>query len=473
MAVQIDAKRFATPTDALRLEELLRRQRGVLYRALAVAIVLLAIPVIYLATREEEKKAPKPPLMHLVVRKPRLTKAFEFEKQQIPKRQMTRQVRAAKPQITRKPQIRLPDLVGKIKTFRFGVASGADLGLEVVQPEVQRVAIKSPKEPEKRISMQEEFLDLEALDIGRYKGLVVQDPADKQNITGFVYLALAWGNDFKPSTQRAIFELVEAINGFTQIRAEVDDHLFLDSRAIFRAPFVYISVDQAFEPTQQEIANLGDYLRQGGFVMVEAMGELGRGRRHRVHPGRSLTAGNAQGFAGDEMRASRSSPTIIPYTTAFTISTMAHRQSGLRKGLCTAATFIPKCPFLEGISLGDRLVAIFTTKEYGRAWEKEFRNEPQLQMGVNLVVFALTQQGSIAQQQIDFYTEQKPMSKEDNSAMRRGRLIWIIALCRSAIRLFSLSPQPSSAKPCCCRSSSPRKRKGPIICRRMARSLGN
>ena len=51
-------------------------------------------------------------------------------------------------------------------------------------------------------------------------------------------------------------------------------------------------------------------------------------------------------------------------------------------------------------------MAIFTTKEYGRAWEKEFRNEPQLQMGVNLVVFALTQQGSIAQQQIDFYTEQ-------------------------------------------------------------------
>ena len=61
---------------------------------------------------------------------------------------------------------------------------------------------------------------------------------------------------------------------------------------------------------------------------------------------------------------------------------------------------------MEGIFLGDRLVVIFTTKEYGRAWEKEFRNEPQLQMGGNLVVFALTQQGSIAQQQIDFYTEQ-------------------------------------------------------------------
>ena len=32
--------------------------------------------------------------------------------------------------------------------------------------------------------------------------------------------------------------------------------------------------------------------------------------------------------------------------------------------------------------------------------------EPQLKMGLNLVVFALTQQGSIAQQQIDFYSQQ-------------------------------------------------------------------
>ena len=76
--------------------------------------------------------------MHLVVRKPRLTKAFEFEKRQIPKRQMTRQVRAAKPEITRKPQIRRPDLVGKIKTFLFGVETGADLGLEAVYLELQR-----------------------------------------------------------------------------------------------------------------------------------------------------------------------------------------------------------------------------------------------------------------------------------------------------------------------------------------------
>ena len=67
--------------------------------------------------------------------------------------------------------------------------------------------------------------------------------------------------------------------------------------------------------------------------------------------------------------------------------------------------FRPETPFLEAIYLGDRVAVVFSNKAYGAAWEKEFRNEPQLQIGVNMVVFALTQQGSIAQQQIDFYTE--------------------------------------------------------------------
>ena len=406
MAAQIDSfKRFSTPTDALSLEELLRRQRELLYWAVIAALVVLAVPVTYLVTREEEKKAPKPPTMHLVVRKPRLTKAFEFEKRQIPKRQMTRQVRAAKPEITRKPQIRRPDLVGKIKTFRFGVETGANLGLEVVQPEVQRVAVKSPKEPEKRISMQEEFLDLDALDIGRYKGLVVQDPADKQNITGFVYLALAWGNDFKPSTQRAIFELVEAINGFTQIRAEVDDHLFLDSRAIFRSPFVYISVDQAFEPTEQEISNLGTYLRQGGFALVEAMSELGRDAATEYTPAEASLRELLKASLGRDARF-KVIPNDHPIYHSFYDFDDGPPPQRTQEQLRFGRDFNPEVPFLEGIFLGDRLAVIFTTKEYGRAWEKEFRNEPQLQIGVNLVVFALTQQGSIAQQQIDFYTEQ-------------------------------------------------------------------
>ena len=148
MATNIDKRgRFEGAADGLKLGQLVRRERGLVYKALVVAVVLQAIPIGILTVLGEEKKAPKPPVMHLVIRKPRMTKPFELEKRKMPKREMRRQVTAAKPEIVHRPQLRRPDLVGKIKTFRFGVDTGADLGLEVVQPDVQRVAIASGKEP--------------------------------------------------------------------------------------------------------------------------------------------------------------------------------------------------------------------------------------------------------------------------------------------------------------------------------------
>ena len=400
MATNTDKKgRFEGVADGLKLGQLVRRERGLVYKALVVAVVLQAIPIGIVTFLEEETKAPKPPVMHLVIRKPRMTKPLELEKKKMPKREMRRQVTAAKPDIVHRPQLRRPDLVGKIKTFRFGVDTGADLGLEVVQPDVQRVAIASGKEPEKRISMQEEFLDLEALDIGRYKGLVIQDPTDKQNITGFVYLALVWGNDFRPATQRAIFELVEAINDFTQIRAKVDDHLFLDSREIFRSPFIYITVDEAFEATEREVDNLSDYLRAGGFALVE-----------NARP--DIEYSQAEASLRELLRASLGRDARFRvlgndhplYHSFFDFEDGPPPQRS-QDNIDYFKDFRPEAPYLEAIYLGDRVAVVFSNKAYGSAWEKEFRNEPQLQIGVNMVVFALTQQGSIAQQQIDFYRE--------------------------------------------------------------------
>ena len=59
---------------------------------------------------------------------------------------------------------------------------------------------------------------------------------------------------------------------------------------------------------------------------------------------------------------------------------------------------------LEGVFTGDRLVAIYSDKGYVHMG-RNFGNEPQLRFGINAVVFALTQQGSIAQQQIDFFSQ--------------------------------------------------------------------
>ena len=60
---------------------------------------------------------------------------------------------------------------------------------------------------------------------------------------------------------------------------------------------------------------------------------------------------------------------------------------------------------LEGVFLGDRLVALYSDRGYVHKWAENYGNEPQLRFGINVVVFALTQEGSIAQQQIDYYSE--------------------------------------------------------------------
>jgi hypothetical protein len=58
---------------------------------------------------------------------------------------------------------------------------------------------------------------------------------------------------------------------------------------------------------------------------------------------------------------------------------------------------------LEGVTINNRLVVVHTTNDYGCAWNRWLnRDYPSaLRFGVNLVVFALTQEGSITRQVMD------------------------------------------------------------------------
>ena len=57
--------------------------------------------------------------------------------------------------------------------------------------------------------------------------------------------------------------------------------------------------------------------------------------------------------------------------------------------------------FLEGVFLDDRLVAIYSEKAYGDEWNKIVVTEAFQRIGVNIVVFALTQYGGTAYKVID------------------------------------------------------------------------
>ena len=56
--------------------------------------------------------------------------------------------------------------------------------------------------------------------------------------------------------------------------------------------------------------------------------------------------------------------------------------------------------YLEGYYIEGRLAAIYCDKGYGVLWNQNSGNEPQLKMGINIVIYALTQPGSIYQKYI-------------------------------------------------------------------------
>lgn len=279
------------------------------------------------------------------------------------------------------------------------VGSGVEIGEESPAVETGPAVTASLKEPEKRISMQEEFLDLKDLDTGKYKGLVIQDPNDKRSIKGFIYLAQAIASEIDPPTPRAIPQLAEAVNSYTQINAQVEKRLPLDSRELFKAPFVYISEKKGFSLTEHEAQNLGDYLKSGGFILVDNAAPL-----TEFGPGEASLRKMLKDALGKDARF-RLIPRDHPIYHCFFDFADGPPPGGEVSG--GDGDRGPTVSDLEGIFLDDRLVVVYADKGYGSIWEQDFQNEPQLKMGVNLVVFALTQQGSIAQQQIDFYSQRK------------------------------------------------------------------
>ena len=391
--------RFEGPADALKLGRLLAENRRLVYAGLVIALLAHVGLFSYLVISKSEIKEVQPPTLEFVIRTPRLTKPFEMKKKRVQRAMTRRKVEAnVVPDIAVTERINRPDVFGTVTTFNYAIESGATLGGQAVVPEITAFArLASTKEPEKRLSMQEEFLDLEALDTGKYKGLVIQSPTNKQDIQGFIYLALAVGEELDPPTPRAIPQLARAVNKYTMINAKVEDRLPLDSRDLFKAPFVYITANKGFNLTAQEVRNVGEYMRMGGFVFAE-----------------NGVPGLEYGPAEASLR--KMFKDVLKKDARFQMLSYDHPihhsffdfndgppPGGELLGQ-TGGTTIPS-PHLEGIFLEGRLVAVYSDKAYGLIWQREYENEPQLKMGLNLVVFALTQQGSIAQQQIDFYSQ--------------------------------------------------------------------
>ena len=407
--------RFSGFSDVIDMEKLEKETQRLFYLGLLLSISMFAASASFFMFKKTEVKVVKPPSMELVIRRPRMTKAFEFKKKRVAQRIMQRrEIEQRKPTADIQTKyISTTDLMmGTVATFDYTTEIKTDVGQEVFVPQGLTIQMTAAREPEKTISMKEEMISLDDLDTGQYKAMVIQDPNNKQNIKGFIYIATAWGAQLRPpdTLKRSVIELVEAVNRYTNINAKVDTHLFLDSRKVYETPFVYVIADQAFELTEIERKVFGDYLRKGGFAVIDngtPTYEFGQAEASLRQMLRDSLGSDAKflpipndhplyhcffDFNDGPPQGSEMSQMMFTDTT------------GVQGAAARGSSMVKPVLYLEGITIDNRLVAIYSDKGYAIKWKDVSNNESQLKMGVNMIVFALTQAGGIAQQKMEFFT---------------------------------------------------------------------
>jgi hypothetical protein len=286
------------------------------------------------------------------------------------------------------------------------------------------------RRPDSRISLREEMVTLDDMDNGKYDAMVVQKGSFRNDIEGFLHIPIVWTEQnrfhlYSYIQERdgwAAIRLIEGMNRFTGIRAAVEQHLYLGSEKIFRTPFLFITADSGFELTLAERRNLGQYLRSGGFVFAD------NGTPNWEHGAAEASLKQMFRDALGSMARFEPIPNNHPlYHCYFEFDSpppgaeIAVSNVGFIPGAGYDASKI-RLPeqvfFLEGIFLEGRLVAVYSDKGYSEKWRQPFRRyqiddeqlwerhtTPQLKMGVNLVVYALTREGGMTQRIMEQYRD--------------------------------------------------------------------
>ncbi len=275
--------RFAHATAKLDLDALLTPLRRLFYQALSIALLLHLALAAFDPFTQRAAKSPRPLTAKFVKRQPRLTKPLELRKVPQRRRQLVRhQVRAA---AARLDQVRATAAFStrtivarstaawQIPYHRHTSSRAPDAALE---PALRGdVDLDISRAPDNRIDMGLEMLDIDAMDTGRYRAVVIQDPDDKLALKGFVKFARVVSASYVAQTQSNVVDgglnnqeidiLRDMLNEWTGLRASFDGSLTFDDDRLLAVPII---IPQG-QPNEKELENLAHYLLAGGFVMAE------------------------------------------------------------------------------------------------------------------------------------------------------------------------------------------------------------
>jgi len=205
-----------------------------------------------------------------------------------------------------------------------------------------------------------------------------------------------------------IQKVVDAMNRYTAIRTDLRGYYTFDSEEMLKIPWVFINTNGArFRLTPPEAANLGRYFAAGGFLFMEGTQAHawerragGMEYRHELISGQNMLK---DGLAVAGYR----------YGSDWTFEKM-RGDHGLFHCYFDFDGPLPsfwprrvlRDEFMYGVTVAGRLLAIFETGDYERFLNDNVGQTPMdgsryRQFMVNVVVYALTQEGSLTRRFMD------------------------------------------------------------------------
>ncbi len=423
--------RFICPSAEIDLKDLLSRgNRGLLIGFLLAASLHFSLTTVGRYGAAEH--AVKPLTTRFVKREPRLVKPLELRKRPLPKkRPMRRKVIPIRTRAIVKEStasFQTTKILDSLVKPKSGITREVSFAASELEPQFGLPPVTSAVNPEDRIDVSLEMLDIEALDTGRYQALVIQDPRDKKKIKGFFHLNVCYSEtmrmvDFHGADARvryALIRIIRAINKYTGIKANMGERFTFASEKMFTTPWILAAPVASFNPTDSEIANLGRYLTSGGFFFADSWGNLDMPESVGALESLKDMIINALGSQGLEFgkdwdfeRLPKSHPVYHCFFDFDGPPTGADRPARFSGSPVSRSAD----PFLRGVIVDGRLVTIYSNKGYPVPWGDwgpggagsrmghsyaQFDPTRPLQFAVNLIIFALTQEGSITHQVMNY-----------------------------------------------------------------------
>lgn len=254
-------------------------------------------------------------------------------------------------------------------------------------------------------------------EVGERRALLVQDPADRRDISGFFPLVLArprsvgvrggrgGGESIWANLSEALGELANTMSADPRVDARVAGSILFDNAALLGLPWAAAPIphDEAYVRPDEADA-MARYLRGGGFLFLEnAWGLLWddpdiSGACLRVAQDVMASAGMEQGRDWEYERLPQSHALYHCYYDFDTVPT------GYDALMCAARDDCVILDHLEGITIEGRLWVLVSQKGYllgihdfspGSYYEGRGDITPMLKLCANTVVFALTQEGGM------------------------------------------------------------------------------